>query len=433
MSILEKVLAFQGYPIESSKREVEEIIQLDPVTFKDWQLNQRKIIFKHHYTNNNWYESIVGKNNIKWDDIPILQKKNLQLPIKQLLSKPYRRGNVYLGNTSGSSGHPFYFAKDKRCHAFTWANIIHQYRVYGIEIAHHQARFYGIPHSGTSHWKERLKDLIGNRTRFPVFDLSDKKFDEWLKRFKNGKFDYAYGYTSALVYFSRYCIEKGVQIKEICPSLKACIVTSETCLKEDRYLLFEAFGVPILNEYGASETDVLAFQEETNNWKICGSNVFLEIVDDEGRRVPDGIEGRILVTSLHNKAMPFIRYEIGDLGIMGRDNNGLPVLKQLSGRINDKVCLPSGRSAAGLTFYYISRTLLEGGGILKEFIIRQIALDTFLFEIVAERDLLPKEVGAIQRQMDNYLEPGLKLVIRRVREIKRSNTGKIKHFFSEIQ
>lgn len=252
-------------------------------------------------------------------------------------------------------------------------------------------------------------------------------------RFKRTKFTYAYGYTSALVLFVRHCLIRGLQLKDVCPSLKFCIVTSETCLHEDRHILEQGFGVPVINEYGASETDVMAFQVESNVWTICSSNVYLEIVDDAGRKVPDGVEGKIVVTSLHNRAMPFIRYEVGDLGIMTHNINGLPFLKQLSGRINDTVHLPSGKSAAGLTFYYISRTLLEEGGILKEFIIRQVALDTFVFEVVADRDLSYSEMEAIQRQMDTYLEPGLKLVIRRVPVIQRSGSGKIKHFFSEIE
>lgn len=41
---------------------------------------------------------------------------------------------------------------------------------------------------------------------------------------------------------------------------------------------------------------------------------FVEIVDDDGKPVPDGAEGRILLTNLYKHAVPLIRYEIGDVG-----------------------------------------------------------------------------------------------------------------------
>ncbi|MEG2120535.1 MAG: hypothetical protein RRZ64_00575, partial [Rikenellaceae bacterium] len=99
---------------------------------------------------------------------------------------------------------------------------------------------------------------------------------------------------------------------------------------------------------------------------------------------------------------------------------------------NDMIKLPSGKTAAGLTFYYVSRSLIEKISIVKEFIVRQTAIDTFEFDIVLDRDFTDKEVAFLKQQLDDYLEPNLKLVINRVDKINRPNSGKIKHFYSEI-
>ena len=69
---------------------------------------------------------------------------------------------------------------------------------------------------------------------------------------------------------------------------------------------------------------------------------------------------------------------------------------------------------------------------MKEFIIRQIELDTFIFDVITSRELKTHEIDKIKEKMVQYLEPNLKLIINRVDKIKRPNSGKIKHFYSEI-
>src|SRR5690606_328888 len=104
--------------------------------------------------------------------------------------------------------------------------------------------------------------------------------------------------------------------------------------------------------------------------------------------VVSGVEGRILSTSLYNKAFPMIRYETGDVGVIDYAHDPrYTQLKQLSGRVNDTIVLPGGKKAAGLTFYYISRSVLEKSGVLKEFIIRQTKEHRFEFDIVSDREL----------------------------------------------
>jgi phenylacetate-CoA ligase len=142
------------------------------------------------------------------------------------------------------------------------------------------------------------------------------------------------------------------------------------------------------------------------------------------------------VTDLHNRAMPFIRYSIGDIGVLASSEHDGDFHRKrivsLQGRVNDTIVLPSGKRSPGLTFYYISRSILESSGVLREFIIRQTGLSDFIFEIVSDRALTAEEEAAIKAKMDLYLEPGLHLTIRRVPAIVRPPSGKIKHFYSEL-
>ena len=75
---------------------------------------------------------------------------------------------------------------------------------------------------------------------------------------------------------------------------------------------------------------------------------------------------------------------------------------------------------------------IEKSGSLKEFIIRQVALDKFIFDVVSDQPLSNDEVSEIKSNLDIYLEKDLKVEINRVKRINRPVSGKIKHFYSEL-
>jgi phenylacetate-CoA ligase len=432
MTLIETMLRWKGFPLKQAGIKYDTIQKFRGKEFHEWQLKQRDAILHHHLEKNIWYRTFIGSSSKKWEDLPILQKTHLQQPIESLLTKPYSKENVYIGNTSGSSGHPFYYAKDKMCHALTWAEIKHLYALHDIGLNDRQARFYGIPLSGKSRIIEQVKDWVANRTRFPVFDLSDSTLEKWIEKFKNIQFIYLYGYTSSLVYFARYCLQQEICLKDICPSIRLCIVTSEVCTAEDRDILSKGFGVPVINEYGASEVGLIAFEYPDGDWKLCEELNYVEIVDENNKPVPSGHVGRILLTSLFNEAFPIIRYEIGDLGVYKDLSNGRKALLQLQGRLNDVVQLPSGKTSSGLTLYYVARSLLEKTDIIKEFIIVQTKIDTFQFQIHSKRTLNKDDKALLTEKLQQYLEPGLKLDIYEVDRIDRPGSGKIKHFYSKI-
>ena len=316
----------------------------------------------------------------------------------------------------------------------TWALTEDRYKWHSLDFESKQARYFGTPLENTGKYYELSKDFIMNRKKLLIFDLSDDKLNEHIKIFSRIKFNFIYGYTNALVLFARYLIKNDLILNSICPTLKLCITTSEVLTFEDRKILNSAFGVAVVNEYGISEAGgITAFENGTLIGFYLLKHSLLKSLMMMDQSVDIGEEGRILITDLHNKAMPFIRYEVGDTGVLKfQESNNELVLSKLTGRTNDTIMLPSGKKSPGLTFYYISRSILESSGILKEFIIRQVALNIFIFDIISDRDLTDDEIKKIQKKMDIYLEPGLKLKINRLDIIKRPKSGKLKHFYSEI-
>jgi phenylacetate-CoA ligase len=435
ISIFNISLQLNGFPIKKAKAELNQIVNLSEKDYVVFLRNKKEEIVDFHLKNNSFYQELIGNgNDWKWESLPILNKQNLQKPLSERLSKGYTNKNVYLNKTSGSSGTPFVFAKDKYSHALTWASNIMRFGWYRIDFnTSYQARFYGIPMDFIGYHKERFKDFLSNRFRFPVFDLSDDILEKFLRKFKTKKFDYVNGYTSSIVLFAKYLEQKNIILKDICPTLKACFVTSEMLFESDKKLLEKQFGIPIINEYGASELDLIAFENPEGEWQVNSETLFVEILDDNNQPVPNGVEGRIVITSLYNKAHPFIRYEIGDIGVLDEKSTlQKPILKKLIGRTNDIAVLPSGKKSPGLTFYYVTKSIIEDDGNVKEFIIKQTQLDTFEIEYISDTELSKNQIEKIEAAIALYLESNLNFIFTRKTVLERTNRGKLKQFKSYL-
>jgi len=435
LNLFDFSLKLNGFPVKETNRLFKKIHAFSDTEFEAYIEEQKKAILNHHLQHNTFYKSLAkNADSTDWELLPVLTKKELQQPLNNRLSDGYTEKNCHISKTSGSSGTPFIFAKDKFSHALTWSVFRDRFNWYGLDLnTNKQARFYGIPLDKKGYYKERFKDFLANRFRFSVFDLSDNQLEKNLKKFSNTSFDYINGYTSSIVQFAKFLKRKNIVLKDICPSLKVCIVTSEMLFEDDRDLLEQQFGIPVVNEYGAAELGLIAFQNPNGEWQVNSEDLLVEILDEKGVVLPYGSIGRVVVTALHNKAHPFIRYGLGDIGMLSKQSTlRKPILEKLIGRTNDVATLPSGKKAAGLTFYYVTKTIIEDNSTVKEFIIEQQKLDTFKVSYVAKETLTEDKLLEIKAAFSKYLEPNLIVVFEQKKVLKRAKSGKLKQFTSYV-
>lgn len=428
-------MKLQGFPLDGAKKKLRSILEFPDKEYAEFVEKQKKAVVDFHLKNNAFYREISGANTFSnWESLPVMKKLDYQRPLAERLSDGYNPKNVYTNKTSGSSGNPMVFAKDKDCHALVWANIIRRFGWYGIDFNHSfQARFYGGPMHFVPRMKLKLKDFLSNRFRISVFDISDDGLAISVEHFRNKKFDYINGYTTSVVQLAKYCQRQNFLLTDICPTLKVCIVTSETLFDEEKTIIEKYIGVPVVNEYGASELDVIAFQNPEEEWLVNGETLFIEILDADDNPLPNGELGRIVVTALYNFAHPFIRYEVGDLGILDEKSTAKkPLLKKLVGRANDFATLPSGKKILGMTFYSITNVVFVDDGNVKEFVVKQTKIDTFEIQYVSLVELDNPRMIAISAAFENYLEPNLHFEFIRKEKLDRSTSGKLKQFVSLI-
>ena len=439
-TLFETYLKLAGYDINLASNELKRIQSLPLEEFRKWQDEKKWWIAKHHYDNNPFYRKKVGNYfPDKWEDLPIMEKSDYQDDLDTMLSKGYNKKNIYIANTSGSTGNPLFFAKNKKAHAMDWALIKNRYSWHGLKLSSKQARFFGTPMKTTTMYQEKIKDWIMNRVRFPVFDLSAATLNDNLDEFEKTRFDHIYGYTNSLVLFARFLIRNEIVLKDLCPTLTHCITTAEVLTKDDRVTLENAFGIQVINEYGASEVGLIAFEKPNNEWLLSEEILFYETINDMGL-VSNENEGNIVVTNFNNKAMPFIRYNIGDIGVISKNltkNGRNKKLEHLLGRENDMIILPDNRKLPGFAIvkpfdYYLAENLSNHTGDLKEFVFRQTNPNEFILDIIMDRDFTNNEIERIKHIIKSSLKSDVNIFINRVKKIKREKSGKLKQFYSEI-
>ncbi|TFH33745.1 MAG: hypothetical protein E4G93_06430 [Dehalococcoidia bacterium] len=93
-----------------------------------------------------------------------------------------------------------------------------------------------------------------------------------------------------------------------------------------------------------------------NGLHVDAEDIVLEIVGEDGHPVATGQPGHIVATNLHSFAMPFIRYDTGDIGSLSDKEcscgRGLPLLTVLQGKSSGFIQTPSGRHIPGSAFRF---------------------------------------------------------------------------------
>jgi phenylacetate-CoA ligase len=175
-------------------------------------------------------------------------------------------------------------------------------------------------------------------------------------------------------------------------AIQQIMSTGGTVTDEARALCREAWGAEFTDRYSSEEIGWLAFQCPHHIHYHVAETVLVEIVDSAGRPCKPGETGRVLVTPLLSFAMPLLRYEIGDMAVPGEAcdcGRTLPVISRIMGRQFNFAVLPDGRWRVGMLQ---AKDWVDVAPI-KDFRVRQTALDKLEAELVLPRPLTAEDVA----------------------------------------
>ena len=214
--------------------------------------------------------------------------------------------------------------------------------------------------------------------------------------------------------------------------------TGEALAPQLRELTMAAWSAPeiplrVSEIYSAAEAGIIAAPcREGNALHVQAEGVKLEILREDGGPCATGEEGRVVLTPLHNFAMPLIRYELGDRALLGPPcccGRSLPVLAAIPGRARDMLTLPDGQHRFP---YYAHNTMMQIDAIVQHQV-AQTALDVVEIRLVVRRPLTVAEeahvIGAATRGLGGAHK--VRLVYRP--EILRQASGKFAEFVNEFE
>jgi phenylacetate-CoA ligase len=211
---------------------------------------------------------------------------------------------------------------------------------------------------------------------------------------------------------------------------KAIIVGSEPVTSGVRSVIERAFKARVYEEYGAVEQSLLATECERGSLHINSDFGIIEIVDENDRPVPPGVEGRILTTGLLNDTQPLIRYDIGDVASLSPTpctcGRSLPVLKNLVGRLEDVVICPDGRQMVRFHGIFVGMPNVVEAQLIQE------RIDLIRVKVVANERFGPSDEELIKTRVATERLGNVQVIVERVAKLDRTHAGKFRAVVSKV-
>lgn len=307
----------------------------------DWRFRRflRKHVQSHpFYQNPEYLDIISGSHDFDIYSLPILEKQQLRLWCERF-RREYDTTGLFRVETSGTTGVPLFMYLDPDYYSSYFGQLLCLLDMVGIrDVAPGSVSIMNV--SVFEHipsyriLQPSVNYTYGHRTNVNArFWSSDEELLEYLS-IKNPLV--LRGMPSTLSYIVNMMNKRPGQYV-----IRPRILLSFAELLTDgaRELLADAFGAPVLDEYGLTELGGVVGRQcmRMKGFHINGPHFKVEVVDDAGQPVEYGQAGEIIVSNLHNTCIPLVRYRTGDRGVLGFQGSCLcgrksPVIERLDGR-----------------------------------------------------------------------------------------------------
>jgi len=361
------------------------------------------------------FEDIRGWSDFK--KLPPLTREEIREHREELRSSTYR-GKLLPHATGGSSGVPTRFYRTYE--SYDWRNAAKD-RVYswaGLPVGGKSVYLWGAPVGTVAKrqaWKTRMHETVQRQRIFNTFSQTPELWERIHSEIERYRPAVVVGYVSSLQQFAEFLHTTGRQL----PRLSGVIGAAEPLFENVRQSIENGFQAPVFNTYGSREFMSIAGECEHRD----GLHVNAENVLVEASRSADE-PSDILVTDLHNHGMPFIRYQIGDLGTMLEGQcpcgRGLPRLRGIEGRVLDALRTADGRTVPGEFFPHLLKEIPE----FTQYRVEQKDLARIVISAVMARELSARSRDLLQNEIAKVFGAGTRCEIQAVREIPMLPSGK---------
>lgn len=414
--------------------------------FQNRKLRQ---IVAHAYDRVPYYRELFDRHRISPADIravddlakiPITRKSDIRgLGPERLVARGLDVKHLFQRNTTGVTGQPFTIWRTPREEFLSSAMIMRrELRALGVRRGDRIA-LVKAPARGKAPRESRrekpgsavLRRMLIRREGADRIHRIDAfiPVDEIVLSLRDAQPDVLTGYPGILSLVAQRLESLGdASIKP-----RMVITGAETLTPAMREQLSRVFKAPVYDTYGAQEFSRIATEcIVTGEYHICDDSVLVELLTDTGPAAP-GETGRVIATNLHSYAMPFIRFELGDVAVRGRDQCScgvpFPTLLRIEGRVIDNFRMPDGSVLHPWTL--LNAVWPHRSWIAQYRYVQETTRRVVMF-VVPSRDPADAEIADLAQREEKVLGPEVEFVCKLVDKIEIDPSGKTHPFRSLV-
>ncbi len=312
---------------------------------ENYQNSLLKKMITYSYENIPFYNKLYKEYNVDINDVksigdlhklPIITKRDIIDNYNDLYPENNNIKYVEM-TTGGSTGEPLKYRISQYSSDISFALLLRGWGFAGYKPGDKMAIIAGGSLVGkASPLKNKIRDYIFNFRRYSSYGMNEELLKEYVDDMIKWKPKYLRGYASIVFllaeYVKKYNLESNFHLNGI-------FTTAEMLFKNQRDVIESVFDTKVYDTYGLNDGGITAFEcSKQNGFHIDIERAILEVVDEDGNIIYEK-EGRVIATSLNEYAMPLLRYDTGDLGVLSKERCSCgcdrPLLKELKGRVTD--------------------------------------------------------------------------------------------------
>lgn len=416
-------------PFWIRRKWLEKTQWLNAEQLRELQLKLLCGLLRHCYQTVTYYRSVLDRLGIVPEDIktledlrklPIITKQDVLNAGDSIVSTKYCRWLLKKAYTGGTTGTPCKLFRNLAAIGNEHAFVRRQWDWAGIGLRDKCAYLTGrvIMKPDRVEGKLYRYDPFMKELILSTYHLSPETAKDYIQAMKRYQVKAVVGYPSAVYLLARTCLDLGIEMH-----LKSVLTSSETLSESMKQVIERAFCCRVFDFYGGAERTCYVFTCEKGSYHVIPEYGITELIQCKDQKPG---KCRVIATGFWNLAMPFIRYEMGDIVNVTdqtcKCGRAFPVVKCIEGRSGDVIRTPSEREygAAILTH------LLYGTDNILESQIIQETLDHIVIEYVPTAKFCDKDLADFRALIEHHLPSELSVDFKQVDAVQRTCSGKIR-------
>ena len=366
--------------------------------------------------------------------LPTLSKEQIRVHFDELRSDDLDDRRWYVNSSGGSTGEPVRVIQDRDYAVRSEARKVVCFEMAGYEPGDYLALLWGSQRDilvGGVGPRAAVGSFLRNMQTMNAFRMTPELMRSYLASLGRRPPRLLYAYGQAVFELARYAQAHGISVT----APGAIVTTSETLYPYMRETIEAVFGCEVFDQYGSREVSCIAQEcDQHQGLHLNLETLVVEILDDDGAPCPPGVEGDVVITSLLNRAMPLVRYRIGDRATAAAHlcacGRGLPLLDHVAGRGFDAIRRSDGTVIPGIYFLHFISVVYNRPWIAK-FQVVQTDYDRIVMKVVSNGvEPTAEEREELAHIVHMAMGEECRTEIELVDEIPNSESGKYRYTLS---